>query len=284
MRKNEALFSFPFQKITNFLETGIDKKLEEFYNSFKNEFFGYRIKKIDLDKREVQFYRESYSDGELEYSTQSFETEIKFYIINLVYKSFDVIAEGVNICFISNQSTLGYLEKLDGQYKMLLSHTKNVDFPFLIKYLHLIGEELNHYKNLVVSKENAELPKDSPFKQKDSIKASFFHRLYEIAIRHNLIEDGCSKYSFIDVFIRPSTQEKITFNCNNPLWVSLFEIIRICFNNLNPTSVGKSGRFLTKQKVPFTSGTYSTTKQRIKVDYRIKELTEDLAELVSDFK
>ena len=58
MKTNLIPYSYPFQKVFDFLETDIDKKLLSFYSSFKNEFFAFRIKDINEDKNEIQFYKD----------------------------------------------------------------------------------------------------------------------------------------------------------------------------------------------------------------------------------
>lgn len=283
MIKSNTSYSFPFQKIFDFLENGINKKLEEFYNSFKNEFFGHRIKKIDLDKREILLYRDSYSDGELEYDICSFENEVRFYFISLIYESFDIIAEGINICFISNQSIYSYLDKLDRQFKGLTSHPINKDFQIFKKHLSLIESELNYYRKLDnVADENRKY-RNSPFKPKDNIKRSFFYQLYDIAVLYELIDDF-PREDFEEVFTNPSTSKHISFICKNDLIVTFFEGIKLAFENLNASSIGKSKRFLTKQKVIFSSTNFESSKGRIKSNSKFSELNQDLESLISELK
>lgn len=282
MEQNTDLYSFPFQKIHDFLDTGVDKKLEDFYNSFQNQFFGQRIKSIDKVKMEVHLLKDSFHDGEEDYSTHVFEKEIKHYLNSLIYISIKTIAEGVNICFTTNQSVYNHLDKLERQFNNILKHPKNKEFPFLKKQLFLLQNELDYYKKLDGVKSENEYYKDSPFKPKDNIGRVFFIGLYNVAILNGILKEDFPNEDFLDVFISPSTNKYITFDCDNQLIVTFFEAIKECFNNLNAKSISESKRFYTKQDKLFNASKYYSTKNRIKSNSKINDLNEDLEELTSN--
>ncbi len=283
MERNTNLYSFPFQKIHNFLDTGVDKKLEDFYNLFQNQFFGQRIMLIDKVKMEVQMYKDSYLSNELPYTTYTFEEEIKFLFLGLIYESFDTIHEALNIFFISNQSISNYLDKLERQYQSLLRHPKSKEFPFLKNSLVLIDNEIKRYERLDGVKEENAIFSKSPFEPK-VIKITFFHRLYDVAIDHELIEYYFPKEDFIEVFTSSSTNKQIIFTCKSSFLIAFFESIKDLFDNLNQTSIGDSNRFLTKQRRVFSTTNYSTSKKRFVSNNKIKQLQEDLEDLISEYQ
>jgi len=283
MKPKLNLYNYPFQKVQDFLDTDIDKRLDDFYKSIQNEFIGHRIKLIDQEKNEVKIYKDSYEVGELEYSTHSFEKEIKYYFVNLIYKSFDVIAEGINICFVSKQSVYSYFDKLERQFKKLKKHDRLNQYPFLKEYLKYIENELNNYKNIDAVKAENEIHKDDPFQPLIFLR-SFYHKLYDIAILCNLINIHFPREDFVDVFLQPKTLKKITFTCNNPKMVSFFESIKSCFDNLNAKSIGDSKRFYSKQENLFSTSNYESTHSRMKTNKKIIELQEELNLLISQYK
>lgn len=281
MNRNKNLYAYPFKELEKFLDTGINTKLEIFYNSFKNEFFSHRIHTIDRENNTIKLYKDNYSENESPLATFLFETEIKPIFLKLIYKSLDIISEGINICFISQQSIPSYFNKIERQLKTLKNNKQLNKYPFLNNLLIVIDDELNNYKTSDNIRKENENYKFSPFKPKDFIKRSFFHKLYDVCISNELIDDDYPREDFIDIFTSPSTKKNLLFKCNNQLIVTLFEGINPMFENLKQVSMDKTKRFLTKQNKVFSTTTYSSTKKRLTINPSITKLEEDLNDLVS---
>lgn len=283
MKQRPKLYNFPFQEIQNFLDADIDNMLEAFYKSFQNEFIGHRIKDVDRERREVQILKDFYSEGEFKYRTHNFENEIRPHFLRLIYHSIDIISEGINISFISNRSVHGFLDKIERQARSIKKHRKLNDYPLLREDLFLLTKEIESYRNLDNVAEENRLFKDSPFRPIIE-KRSFYYRLYDFVIFHEFIEENIPREDFIDVFTSPFTKKTLTFKRDNMLVVTFFEVIAQCFENLTPTAIGKSERFYTKQNKLFSTGSYYSTKNRIRKNQTLEVLQEELKALVSEHK
>lgn len=282
MKKQIKLYNFPFSNIENFLDFEVDKKLSSFYNSFNNEYFSHKVKSIDTEKQEVKFYKDFYTENEDEYSVFTFKDDIKYHFKSLIIKSLKIVADGINICFISKQSTYNYLDKLERQYKTLLNNKTLINYPFLKLYLEDIDKEIKYYRGIDNVEEDNEIFKNSPFKPKTDYRRPFFYELYNISQSKELIGLDYSKEDFIEVFTDVSTNKHITFTCNNSLIITFFESIKTCFDNLNQKSIGRYKRFKTKQGNILTETNYSSTKKRLKDNSDILLLKEELEHLLSD--
>lgn len=272
-------YNFPFQTIQDFLDNELNNKLNEFYMSFENDFFGTRIKSIDRNNMIVEFYKDCYGIDEIDYSTESFEKHITPYFKSLIYNSFEIISEGLNICFKSNYSDYNFLEKISRQYNALLKSEILESYPFLTKSILLIGKEIDHYKKLNGVELKNELLKNSPFEPKSN-KRSFFHEIYDIAIIHEIIKEDFPREDFIEIFTETKTSKYLTFNCSNSFVVTFFESLKTYFNNMTATTIGNSKRFYSKNDNLFTIGTYNSTKGRMTFSNKIEELKNDLLDLL----
>lgn len=283
--KLKSSIVYPLRELNAYLDTGIYNDLKDFYASFENEFIGHRIKSKDTENHSFQIYEEEYRMGESDFAVFSFENNIKYTFIDKIYDVIDRIEEGINICFISKQSIPNYLDKVERAFKSLLKNKSTQEFLFLNQYLKIIEGELEFYRNSENISEDNIIFKDSPFKIKDSIKRSFFYKLYDISQRHFIIDSDFSKEDFIDVFTEVETAKTIKFICSNSLMITFLEEIREAFANFKPASIEQSHRFLTKQGKFLTITNYdSSKKRRINSNSlnEIKDLSEDIQEIFEE--
>lgn len=258
------IYNYPFKHINEFLEFGIDKKLIEFYSSFENEIFGPRVLSVDRNKKLVLLKKDSYFEGETEYMTFTFEAYIKSYFQEMVYKSINIIENGLNIIFISDKSTFLYLDTLERQLSELLKNNRLKTYPFLNVHMSLLINEIHSYKRLIEINSDFENILESPFKPKNQLRRSFFYELHKFCIQYDLISIDFPSEDFIEVFCNFKTGKKIKFSCENSLFMLFFLKLAPSFDNLNRTSISKSERFLTSQNSTLSSGIFDISKTRLK--------------------
>lgn len=117
----------------------------------------------------------------------------------------------------------------------------------------------------------------SYFGFKNTVSRDIFRDLYDLADRLEIIDyDEVEEQTFLEVFLEnPSESNKvIKFNCKNDLMKQFIENIRPLFTSLNPKSIEKSGKFLTKRNIIITESNYNRTKLKSsdKLDRLISEM------------
>ncbi len=137
--------TYPFKQFENFLNKEIDEKLAKFYFSFKSEHFHQRVKYIDNKNHQVQFLKDSYEVGELEYETISFEDEIKNTILNNIQIGLDLITNKIQSTFSNQQSLIGLINFYQADIDRVFNQQIVEKFPFLAKYKNQILERISYY-------------------------------------------------------------------------------------------------------------------------------------------
>lgn len=137
--------TYPFKQLENFLNKEIDEKLAKFYFSFKSENFRQRVKNIDNKNHQVQFLKDSYEAGELEYETIPFEDEVKNTILNNIQIGIDLITTKLQTNFSDKQSLIGLINYYQADIDRVFNQQIVEKYPFLAKYKDHILVRISYY-------------------------------------------------------------------------------------------------------------------------------------------
>ncbi len=184
-----------------------------------------------------------------------------------------------------DESSKGLLENINKElhYLSLRADKLYPDYTELREALkHIENHLLIRYQVKPFAKKRAD-EKFSYFGFKDIITRSKFRELYDIADKFEIIEyDVVDENTFLEVFLEnPSSPDSvIKFNCQNSIAKLFIENIRHLFTSLNPKSIEKSGRFLTKGNTVLSETNYNRTKIKpsIENDKLIQEIDTILKE------
>jgi|GEM_PF-4729315 len=133
----------------------------------------------------------------------------------------------------------------------------------LFETLKTIENHLLERYQIVPFAKKIEDDKLSYFGFKNTISKNQFIELYDLADRLEVIEyDIVDQNTFLEVFLENPTDPNkvIQFHCKNAVAKVFLERLRPYFTTLNPKSIEKSGRFLTKGNVPFKESNYNRTQ------------------------
>ncbi len=150
---------------------------------------------------------------------------------------------------------LSKAEKIYPNYQELNQALKSIENHLLLRY------QIQPYALKITNE------KLSYFGFKDTLSRSVFQELYDLADRLELIEyDVVEEQIFLEVFLEnPSNPHSvIRFNCENGLIITLLERLRPYFTSLNPKTIEKSKRFITKQGLVLSESNYNTSHKRLK--------------------
>lgn len=137
------------------------------------------------------------------------------------------------------------------------------DYIELSKTLKTVENHLYERYQIAPFAKKIEDDKLSYFGFKNTISKNQFIELYDLADRLEIIDyDIVDQSTFLEVLLENPTDHNkvIKFHCKNALAKVFLERLRPYFTTLNPKSIEKSGRFLTKGNVPFKESNYNRTQ------------------------
>lgn len=201
MIENET---YPFKQLENFFYEEIDNKLAKFYFSFKLEHFHQRVKFIDKKQHLVQFLKDSYEVGELEYETICFEDEIKDTILNHIQIGIDLITSKLFTNFSEKQNLIGLISYYQADINRVFNYQIVEKYPFLTKYRTQILERLSFYTQIKEDSHDVE-KHDSPnlslmlLAESEDERIEKIEKLYSLLIESPAMIE-CSKEEFQNAF------------------------------------------------------------------------------------
>ena len=197
-----------------------------------------------------------------------------------------VLRFNTKIAFDAFDKSLVKMEEMEA--KKFLTHQLNLLYSFIVKYdtdennthpeirtelISIISDiniRFSHYQLTHKAFRKITTNPDSVFsffQVKSEITASFFEKLYDVAIGLNLIDDvETSEDLFIEVFTsaKPEPESKIQFIKTNAKVAFFLKEIEFFFDNFNSITIEKSRSFLNKQGKVLTSTDLYTALSRNK--------------------
>lgn len=141
----ETSEKLPFKSLEEYLKSGIYIDLKHFKGAYLNEEFGPRLIDVDEENYIIKYLRDSYKEGEDEYTKSSFEEFIRFKLQGEIRKLLDLIEIGFIEKFSDEKEILGYANFLE----LKLNQIKNLDsyekFDFLKEYIEKVQNQINFY-------------------------------------------------------------------------------------------------------------------------------------------
>lgn len=141
----ETSEKLPFKSLEEYLKRGIYKDLKHFKGAYLNEEFGPRLIDVDEENYIIKYLKDSYEEGEDEYTKSSFEEQIRFKLQGEIRKLLDLIEIGFIEKFSDGKEILGYANFLE----LKLNQIKNLDsyekFDFLKEYIDKVQNQINFY-------------------------------------------------------------------------------------------------------------------------------------------
>jgi hypothetical protein len=252
--------------------------------AFFTDYFESRMDNVFIryeeEKRQIEDYVNSLS-GEgipIEFRTLPFKEEDhhtfeEYILINTksgVNKAKNLIEQGFEMRFSHEKEVKVYATFLRTKLDLLSQLPKFKEHPFLSKIIDDINDFISTFLDVRHSSIQRVLNDDfekkiSLFQLIDGIKRPFLNKLYDVAIKLNLVDDrDTSEEMFLEVFMSPKPSTKIKFNkANLPIALFLKEIEPF-FEDLNATTIEKSNCFLNKQGKLITSTDIYATLSRNK--------------------
>lgn len=217
---------------------------------------------------------EYHGDVELSTNTFKFENDLK--------KTLDsrVVLLKVQIDELILSISSSEKRKLEANLKSTLQYIEKKERKLLSKFT-VCKDAIDQITYYLESKYNFDIKnsitlnsQESLFKIKAGIKKSIFAKLYDLTIASEFIDDEfTSEESFLSVLRDKETKQRITFTSKNSVTVLYLETIKTLFDNLKPTTIEESGRFITKNKSILTASNYYKSKSNAK-NQDIKEIHE----------
>ncbi|WP_179318805.1 DUF6617 family protein [Winogradskyella helgolandensis] len=276
---HQLLFYFQNLLKSNKLEFLKDTSL----NNMK-EMYGNLVEHVDTNNGVIKFWKvfsDQHSNGEPTEGLVTYDF-YKEHKNELIFNAKVVTEEIDKLVYSKAEANEVYTATLKNISLELHSLNQKADklypnYPELPRALKLIEHHLLiKYDIKPFAKKRAE-DKLSYFGFKDTISRQKFIELYELADSLEIIEyDVIDQETFLEVLLEnPSEPNKvIKFFCQNALAKQFIEKLRPYFTSLDPKSIEKSGRFLTKGGTVLSETNYNRTllKFNPKLDRLNKEM------------
>ncbi|NJB35307.1 hypothetical protein [Croceivirga sp. JEA036] len=279
-RDDNNLYLFPFRKLSVFLHQQLDVELKVYYDGYLNEQLGHRINNLDRHNHQISILKDEYSSGEDEYFIITFEKKIRPQILEIIRDSILTIENGIDYCHVSNQSLAAYLNRIRKEYSKLYDNAPHGRYPFLQSYLEILINEIDSFDSKNDETSIFSISNNSIFEVKEGVKISIFKDLYSVAMAHQIFVDDCTENNFIEVLTQDTTNT-LQFNCDSSLAITFLEGIKVLYENFTSVSIEKSRSFLTKTGEILSATNYSTSKNRLKVNSKTIDLSEEISTLLS---
>ncbi|RXJ52624.1 DUF6617 family protein [Gelidibacter gilvus] len=247
------------------------------------------VDSVDKEKGIIKyfklFYNQSTNDSIEGLVTYDFYKEHKLELLEKIKDAISSIdeliyqkserEESYNALLKNISKELHYLfikaDKVYPTYPELKRAIKSIESHLLLRY------QIQPFSKVVINE------KQSYFGVKDAVSEKLFQDLYDLSDRLELIEyDVVDERTFLDVFLRNPSDKSVViqFSCNNGLAITFLESLRPFFTSLNPKTIEKSQRFLTKQGLVLTESNYNTSKKRLKDSEKLKSLKLELQQIL----
>lgn len=142
-----------------------------------------------------------------------------------------------------------YIDKYIGVNEILLSISKNLKLENLQSNSSLFNYDIK-FKNYLV-----------PI---DHLPRILLRNIYEIAQNHEIIHDGLSEDTFIDIITGVNQVESIVFKCESKAGILFIHSIRKIYLKFRPVDLEKSKIFRSNKGRHITASFYSKEKSRFK--------------------